>query len=165
MASSSLGARSGETTPATASLEENGTLASAPIAVPKRILMGPGPSNAHPRVLAAQGRCRVWRRASVRASRESDKAYGERENAANTTDGHQEKKPISSSSTPSINLDLLSLPPASYHHYQRSPSSATCTRLSSPSWTRSGRDCPGCSRPAPRRPASSAARDTPVSFF
>jgi len=54
MASSSLGARSGETTPATAGLEE-GTLASAPIAVPKRILMGPGPSNAHPRVLAAQG--------------------------------------------------------------------------------------------------------------
>ena len=53
---SSLGARSGETTPATASLEE-GTLASAPIAVPKRILMGPGPSNAHPRVLAAQGGC------------------------------------------------------------------------------------------------------------
>lgn len=54
--SSSLGARSGETTPATASLEQGTTLASAPIAVPKRILMGPGPSNAHPRVLAAQGR-------------------------------------------------------------------------------------------------------------
>lgn len=33
-------------------------LADSPLDIPKRLLMGPGPSNAHPRVLQAQGE--VW---------------------------------------------------------------------------------------------------------
>lgn len=49
---SKIGAHPGEDVPA---IEGDATALSGPIKVPNRLLMGPGPSNAHPRVLNAQG--------------------------------------------------------------------------------------------------------------
>ena len=109
-ASSPLGARTGETTPATAGLEASSTLASVPIAVPKRILMGPGPSNAHPRVLAAQGEVVVHCERLVpmrQKGRESREAREKEARRLSFFYGHQKEKkrsPTSTSTSSSLRL-------------------------------------------------------------
>lgn len=52
MMASKIGARAGEDVP---EIGGDATALSGPFKVPNRLLMGPGPSNAHPRVLNAQG--------------------------------------------------------------------------------------------------------------
>ena len=78
-------ARVGETTRDCRS-RRRGDVGLGALAVPKRSLMGPGPSNAHPRVLAAQGGCcsKGWR-CLCAAKAEMEKTIGPEGGGERTT--------------------------------------------------------------------------------